>query len=70
MSGLQLCLPKPVSQRDDLPRHTGASQRLSYPSRGTHLILGEPTGTEKELDKPHDSISVEADMKSIGGEES
>ena len=31
MSGLQLCLPKPVSQRDDLPRHTGPLERhLSY----------------------------------------
>ena len=28
-----------VSQRDDLPRHTSASQHLSYPSRGTLLIL-------------------------------
>jgi hypothetical protein len=33
-------MPDACTTREDLPRHTSASQHLSYPSGGTSLILG------------------------------
>ena len=40
-------MPDACTTREDLPRHTSASQHLSYPSGGTPLILGVDQTSEQ-----------------------